>query len=162
MCMHCTRRQFLGTSTLGGMALAAGHTVADGDAPGAPQPPDSKVRICVVVAGKPRGNSWGLSEADLAPVMKGLAQAERNLGNVEFVTGQASTAEETAKLLDTAGPNAPVLAVSADIFGLSNFNSDNSVMSTIFKQERPVALFHLPVVGGHDSSPTIRPALHAA
>jgi L-fucose isomerase-like protein len=82
--------------------------------------------------------------------MKRLAQAEKNLGNVEFVIGQASNTEQTTRLLDKAGPNAPVLAISADIFGLSNFNSDNAVMPTIFKQGRPVAVFHMPIIGGHD------------
>lgn len=76
--------------------------------------------------------------------MKRLAQVEKNLGNVEFVIGQASTTGQTAHLLDKAGPDAPVLAVSADIFGLSN------VMPTIFKQKRPVAVFHMPIIGGHD------------
>ena len=28
MCTHCTRRQFLGASAVGGMALAAGHLAA--------------------------------------------------------------------------------------------------------------------------------------
>ena len=78
---------------------------------------------------------------------KRLAEAEKNLGNVEFVIGQASTAEETAQLLAKAGPDAPVLAVSADIFGLQ---LNASVMPTVFKQGRPVAVFHLPVIGGHD------------
>ena len=55
MCMHCTRRHFLGASALGGMALAAGHTAADSDASSPPPVPDSKVPICVVIAGKPAG-----------------------------------------------------------------------------------------------------------
>jgi len=135
---------------LGGIALAAGHLAAASDAASPPPASDSKVRICVVIAGKPAGNSWGLSEADLTPIMKHLAQAEKNLGNVEFVIGRARTAEQTARLLEKAGPDAPVLAVSADIFGLSNFNRNNAVMPTIFKQGRPVAVFHLPVIGGHD------------
>jgi len=150
MCTHCTRRQFIGVGAVGGIALAAGHLAVASDASSPPPAPDSKVRICVVIAGKPAGNSWGLSEADLTPIMKRLAQAEKNLGNVEFVIDQASTAEQTAKLLDKAGPDAPVLAVSADIFGLSNFNSNNAVMPTIFKQGRSVAVFHMPIIGGHD------------
>ena len=144
MCMHCTRRQFIGASAVGGMALAAGHLVAESDAPSRPPAPDSKVRICVVIAGKPMGNSWGLSEADLAPVMKRLARAEKSLGNVQFVIGQASTAEQMARLLKKAGPDAPVLAVSADIFGL------RAVTPTIFQQGRPTAVFHIPIIGGHD------------
>jgi len=144
MCTHCTRRQFIGASALGGMALATGHLAAESDAPSSPPASDSKVRICVVIAGQPTGKSWGLSEADLAPVMERLARAERNLGNVDFVIGQATTAEQMAQLLSKAGPDAPVLAVSADIFGLSR------LITTIFKQGRPVAVFHMPVIGGHD------------
>ena len=150
MCTHCTRRQFIGAGTVGGMALALGHLTAASDASSHPPLPDSKIRICVIIAGKPSGKSWALSEADLAPIMKRLTRAEKNLGNVEFVIGRASNAEQTTQVLDKAGPDAPVLAVSADIFGLSNFNRDNAVMPTIFKQGRPVAVFHMPVIGGHD------------
>lgn len=149
MCVNCTRRQFLGTSAVGGMALAAGSLAADDTPNDAPSPP-AKVRICTILAGKPQDQSWGLSDADVTPILKRLAEAEKNLGNVEFVIGQASTAAETEKLLEKAGADAPVLAISADIFGLSNFGSDNAVMPAIFKQNRPVAVFHLPVIGGHD------------
>jgi len=99
MCTHCTRRQFIGAGAVGGIALAAGHLAAASDASSTPLAPDSKVRICVVIAGKPAGSSWGLSEADLTPIMKRLAQAEKNLGNVEFVTGQASTAAKAPILV---------------------------------------------------------------
>ncbi|MCU0917626.1 MAG: hypothetical protein MUC88_24145 [Planctomycetes bacterium] len=135
---------------MGGITLAAGHLAAASGLSSPPPARDSKVRICVIIAGEPGGRSWGLSEADLAPITKRLAEAEKNLGNVEFIIGRASTAEQTAQLLTKAGPNAPVLAISADIFGLSNFNSDNAVMPAIFKQGRPVAVFHVPVLGGHD------------
>ena len=43
-----------------------------------------------------------------------------------------------------------MLAINADIFGLSNFNRDDAVMPTVFKQGRPAAVFHIPVIGGHD------------
>lgn len=145
MCVHCTRRQFLGASAMGSVVLAAGHLIAEDNEAGAPSVPHSKVRICVIIAGKAPDRSWALSEAEVTRVLKRLSEAEKNLGNVEFVIGQACTAEETARLLEKAGPDAPVLAVSADIFGLSN-----GVMPTIFQQGRPVAVFHLPVVGGHD------------
>jgi hypothetical protein len=150
MCMHCTRRQFLEAGALGGMALTAGHLAAGDAAPDPAGPASAKVRICVVIAGKPEDRSWCLSEAEVASLTKRLAEAEANLGNVEFVIGQAFTAEETAQLLQKAGPDAPVLAVSASIFGLSNFGRDDAVMPTVFKQGRPAAVFHLPVVGGHD------------
>jgi hypothetical protein len=129
---------------VGGLALALGHLTAASDASSPPPSPDSKIRICVIIAGKPSGKSWALSEADLAPIMKRLTRAEKNLGNVKFVIGRASNAEQTTKLLDKAGPDAPVLAVSADIFGLRH------VMPTIFKPGRPVAVFHMPIIGGHD------------
>ncbi len=150
MCTHCTRRQFIGAGTMGGIALATGHLAAASYAIKSPPTPDLKVRICVVIAGKPTGRSWGLSEADLSPIINRLTQAEKNLGNVEFVIGRASTSEETEHLLNKAGPDAPVLTISADIFGLSNFNNDNAVMPAIFKQERPAAVFHIPIIGGHD------------
>ena len=145
MCKHCTRRQFIGAGAAAGMALAAGHLAAESGASSRPSPADSKVRICAVIAGKPADRSWGLSEADITPVLKRLAQAQKNLGNVEFVIGRASNARQTAELLAKAGPDAPVLAVSADIFSLSRV-----VMPTVFKQGRPAAVFHLPVIGGHD------------
>ena len=75
MCMHCTRRQFIGAGAVGGMALAAGHLAAASGVSSSSPAPESKVRICVVIAGKPAGRSWGLSEGDLAPIMKRLAQA---------------------------------------------------------------------------------------
>ena len=81
-----------------------------------------------------------MTPAEIAAVTKRLAEAEKNLGNVEFVIGQASNAAQTTQLLDKAGPDAPVLAVSADIFGLSNFNREDAVMPAIFKQGRPVAV----------------------
>jgi len=144
MCRHCNRRQFLGASAASGIALAAGHLAAESDASSPPSPAGSKVRICAIVAGKPGERSWAPSEAEITAAQNRLAEAEKNLGNVEFVVGQASTAEQTEQLLAKAGPDAPVLAISGDIFG------PKRVMPTIFKQRRPVALFHLPVVGGHD------------
>ena len=146
MCTHCTRRAFIGAGAAGGLALAvAGHLAAESGASSRPSPTDSKVPICVVIAGNPADRSWGLSKEDITPIMKRLAQAEKNLGNVKFVTGQANNARQTAELLAKAGPDAPVLAISADIFGLSR-----AVAPVVFKQHRPTAVFHLPVIGGHD------------
>ena len=150
MCRHCTRREFMGTGAAAGLTLAAIHRAAADPDAGSPAPRDTKVPICVIIAGTPRGTSWGLSETDLAPIMARLAQAEKNLGNVQFVIGRASTAEETGRLLDAAGPDAPVLAVTADIFGLSNFNRADAVMPAVFAQGRPAAVFHMPIVSGHD------------
>ncbi len=145
MCTHCTRRQFLGAGAASGIALATGHLAAERDASGSPSSTGSKVRICTIIAGKPADRSWALSEVEIAAVRKRLAEAETNLGNVEFVIGQATTAQQTARLLAKAGPDAPVLAVATDIFSLSR-----GVMPTVFKEGRPAAVFHVPVLGGHD------------
>jgi hypothetical protein len=145
MCIQCTRRQFLGSSALSSVALASSQMVAADDAASAPPASTGKVRICVAIAGKPAERSWALSEAEVAAIKTRLAEAEKNLGNIEFVIGQACTDAEMTQLLETAGPDAPVLAVSTDIFGLSQ-----GVMPAVFRAGRPVAVFHLPVVGGHD------------
>jgi hypothetical protein len=126
------------------MALAAGRLAAGSEASSLPPSPPSKVRICAIVAGQPEERSWALSQVEVEAIRKRLAEAEKNLGNVEFVIGQARTPQEAAKLLQKAGPDAPVLAISTDIFGLSR------VMPAVFKQGRPAAVFHVPVVGGHD------------
>lgn len=144
MCMHCTRREFLGAGAASGIALTTGHWAAGAVASSSASATHSKVRICVIIAGKPADLSWNPSEAAITAMRDRLAEAEKNLGNVEFVIGQAENTEETVQLLEEAGPGAPVLAISAHIFGPSK------VMPTIFEQRRPVALFHLPVVGGHD------------
>lgn len=145
MCTHCTRRQFLEAGATSGIALAASHMALGGEASNSPPSAGSRVRICTIIAGRPAERSWSLSETEITAVRKRLAEAETNLGNVEFVIGQASTAEQTAQLLAKSGPDTPVLAISAEIFGLSQ-----GVMPTIFKEGRPAAVFHMPVVGGHD------------
>lgn len=144
MCTHCTRRDFLGASALTGMALATGHLMTGAFASDTVSVADSKVKICAIIAGTPGERSWAPSETEINTARARLAEAEKNLGNVEFVVGQAANAGQTAQLLEQAGPDAPVLAISGDIFGPAQ------VMPTIFEQKRPVALFHLPVVGGHD------------
>jgi hypothetical protein len=144
MCDCCSRRQFLAASALGGMALAT-NQLAVGEAASPPPAPPSKVRICAIVAGTPVQGSWCVPPAKIEEVKQRLAKAEKNLGNVEFVVGQASNAEQTARLLEQAGPDAPVLAISANIFGLQQ-----GVMPVVFEQGRPAAVFHLPVIGGHD------------
>jgi len=144
MCDCCSRRQFLAASALGGMALAT-NPLAGGEAASPPPALPSKVRICAIVAGTPAQGSWCVPPAKIEAVKQRLAEAEKNLGNVEFVVGQASNAGQTARLLEQAGPDAPVLAISANIFGLRQ-----GVMPVVFQQGRPAAVFHLPVIGGHD------------
>jgi hypothetical protein len=145
MCEQCTRRTFLGSAgAFSGMTLAASGLTADAAAPRTvPQAP-SRIRICAIVAGTPGRKSWCVPEEKIESITKRLVEAEKNLGNVELVQGQASNAAEAARLLARAGPDAPVLAISASIFGLS------SVMPVVFQQRRPTAVFHLPAIGGHD------------
>jgi len=126
------------------MALAGNCSVAASGASDAPSGLPSKVRICVIIAGTAGGRSWCVPEAKIEQVKRRLVESEKNLGNVEFVVGQASNAEQAARLLEQSGPDAPVLAISASIFGLS------SVMPAVFREGRPTAVFHLPVIGGHD------------
>jgi len=145
MCKHCNRRHVLGAGAAGGMALALGHLAAASAAGDAPVADDPKVKIGVVIAGSPGERSWSLSQADVAPMKARLAEAAKRLGDVEFVIGQAANPRQTAQLLAKAGPDAPVLAISADIFGLSR-----AVAPVVFKQRRPTAVFHVPVIGGHD------------
>jgi len=145
MCDCCSRRQFLAASALGGMALATNQLAGGEEAASPPPALPSKVRICVIVAGAPRQRSWAVPPAKIEEMKQRLAEAEKNLGNVEFVVGQASNAGQTARLLEQAGPDAPVLAISANMFGLSR-----GVMPVVFQQGRPAAVFHLPVIGGHD------------
>ena len=150
MCTLCTRRQFLSATAVGGAALASGSLLAQstGPTPAAPlsaSAPTGKVRIAVIFAGKAPDRSWSLSETEVAAITGKLAEVEKKIGNIEFVLGRATTAAETTELLAKAGPDAPVLAVSSDIFGLSQ-----GVIPTVFQQNRAVAVFHLPVIGGHD------------
>lgn len=146
MCEACTRREFLvGASALTGMAIGATHWLAAGEVAAAPPQRRAKVRICAIVAGVPASQSWGVPVATIEAAKARLAEVEKRLGNVEFVVGQAHNAAETVRLLEEAGPDAPVLAISASIFGLSQ-----GIVQVLFEQRRPVAVFHLPVIGGHD------------
>ena len=150
MCTHCNRREFIGASVVGSIALATGHLAVASGALASEASPAKKVKICVIIAGKQVDKSWSLSEADLVPIMDRLKKAEKNLGNVELVIGRAANAEQTTQLLEKAGPDAPVLAVTAEIFGLNNFRGEDAVMPTVFKHGRAAAVFHVPIIGGHD------------
>lgn len=144
MCEHCTRRQFLGAGALGGVALASTALRADTQGTSV-QPVPDQVPICVAIAGNPGDRSWSVPAPQMEEITNRLATAQRNLGNVRFVVGQARNAEEMVALMRQAGPDAPVLAISAEIFGPSR-----GVLPAAFAEGRAVALFHLPVIGGHD------------
>lgn len=146
MCENCNRREFLGTSALGGIALTAGTAFAQTQiTSAAPHTPPSTVKICVMFTGRPcpPDRAWGLCEQEIAAITKRLGELETKLGNVEFVIGRARQKEEAAKLLAQAGDDAPVLAVNVSINGLL------PVSEPILESGRPLAVFSVPA-SGHD------------
>ena len=64
MCMHCTRREFLGTGALSGLALAASYRASAGAAASPTASSAAKVRICAIIAGKTEERSWSLSKEE--------------------------------------------------------------------------------------------------
>jgi L-fucose isomerase-like protein len=72
-----------------------------------------------------------------------LTRAEKELGNVELIVGQAQSAEQTAELLKKAGPGTPVLAVNLQCFALTR------VVGPILEGGHPMVVFSLPA-SGHD------------
>lgn len=146
MCENCTRREFLGTTTMGGMLLAAAP--ARGQAPAAAPPPvpfPKKIKICTIFAGTPTpcDRSWGVCEEEITAMEQCLTGLERKLHNVEFVVGRANTPEEAAVLMKRAGEGAPVLAINLCIGGLLR------VSKPILESGRPLAVFSTPA-SGHD------------
>lgn len=146
MCENCNRRDFLGATAMGGLLLATSQLKAEGETAGKPSAPfPTKVRICVIFAGTPTpgDRSWGVCEEEIAAMTKRLEQAEKNLGNVEFVIGRAAKPEQAAELMKQAGDDAPVLAINLCIRGLLN------VSPPILESGRPLAVFSAPA-SGHD------------
>jgi len=145
MCEHCTRREFLGTGVAGGLMLA-GATWTHAWASQSP-PPQSrgKSRICVVFTGTPvpEDRNWGADTRQIEAMKIHLAKAEKELGNIELIMGQSSNAQQTAALLEKAGPAAPVLAINVQNFALTR------VVKPILDRSHPMVLFSLPA-SGHD------------
>ena len=72
-----------------------------------------------------------------------LTEAENKLGNVELVVGQSRSPQETAALLEKAGPEAPVLAINVQNFAMKR------VVAPVLEAGHPLAVFSLPA-SGHD------------
>jgi len=145
MCEQCTRRQFLGTGAASGLLLASAtwpHAWASASPPGRPR---GKSRICVIFTGAPQpaDRNWGADAKQIEAMKARLAEAERSLGNVELVVGESRSPEESATLLEKAGPEAPVLAINVQNFALTR------VVQPVLKAGRPMAVFSLPA-SGHD------------
>jgi L-fucose isomerase-like protein len=72
-----------------------------------------------------------------------LAKAEEELGNIELIMGHSNNAQQTADLLEKAGPAAPVLAINVQNFALTR------VVKPILDGSHPMVFFSLPA-SGHD------------
>lgn len=145
MCEHCTRRQFLGTGVATSGVMLASSTWQHAWASESPPKPRGKVRICVLFSGGPgpEDRGWNADPKQLEEMKARLQRAEKDLGNVELVMGQAKNAEQTAALLQQAGPKTPVLAVNLNCFALMR------VVQPILDGNHPLAVFSLPA-SGHD------------
>jgi hypothetical protein len=104
-----------------------------------------KSRICVVFTGTPvpEDRNWGADARQVEAMKSRLAKAEKELGNVELIMGQSSDAQQTAALLEKAGPAVPVLAINMRNFALKR------VTKPILDGSHPMVVFSLPA-SGHD------------
>jgi hypothetical protein len=72
-----------------------------------------------------------------------LTKAQKDLENVELIMGQSTDAQQTAALLQKAGPAVPVLAINMRNFALTR------VAKPILDGSHPMVVFSLPA-SGHD------------
>lgn len=145
MCEQCTRREFLGTGVAAGLMLSSA-TLSYALAAEAPPPqPRRKARICVLFTGAPgpADRGWNADAGQMEAMKTRLARAEKDLGNIELIIGQANNPEQTAALLQQAGPKTPVLAINLMCFSLTR------VVQPILDGEHPLLVFSLPA-SGHD------------
>ena len=145
MCEHCTRREFLGTGAAGGLLLAGGMWTHARAAESPPSRPRGKSRICVIFTGNPQpeDRNWGADVTQIEAMKARLAEAEKELANVELLVGESRSPEETKALLEKAGPGTPVLAINVQNFALTR------VVGPVLDAGHPMAVFSLPA-SGHD------------
>lgn len=133
-------------SAAGGMMLASAKSWPYAWASAAPgAAPRGKSRICVIFTGNPQpeDRNWGADPTQIKAMKARLAGAEKSLGNVELLIGESRSAEDTQRLLDESGPDAPVLAINVENFAMTR------VIDPVLKAGRPMAVFALPA-SGHD------------
>jgi hypothetical protein len=145
MCEYCTRREFLEAGVAAGLmvnAAALTHAWA-ADAP--PPRPRGKSRICVLFSGVPvsADRNWGADAGQVEALKTSLAQAEKDLGNIELLIAESTSPEQTSALLEQAGPKAPVLAINVQNFALTR------VVQPVLDGAHPLLVFSLPA-SGHD------------
>jgi len=145
MCEHCTRREFLGTGVASGLMLASATWTNTRASQTPPPRSREKSRICVIFTGTagPEDRNWGADAGQMEAMKTRLARAEKELGNVQLIIGQSSDAQQTAALLEKAGPAAPVLTINVQNFALTR------VVKPILDGSHPMVLFSLPA-SGHD------------
>lgn len=145
MCEHCTRREFLGTSVLSGLAVAGTTWVHAQASQAIPSAPQRKARICVLYTGAPgpADRGWNTDAAHFDKAKEVLAEVEKKLGNVELVQAQVQSAEQTAAALQQAGAGVPVLAMNLSCFAM------RGVIQPVLDGGHPLAVFSLPA-SGHD------------
>ena len=142
MCENCSRRSFLGASAASGLLMAAGGLTARSEPP--PKAARSKARICTLLGiPGPADRGWNLSQDEFLEIKAHLDEVEKKLGNVEFVVGRPQNAAEAAALMEAAGEDAPVLAISSGIGRLL------AIMDPVLESGRPTAVFSAPA-SGHD------------
>ncbi len=145
MCDHCTRRELLGTGLAGGLMLAGATWTHAWASQSLPNKSRGKSRICVVFTGVPvpKDRNWGADTGQVEAMKARLDKAEKDLGNIELIIGQSNSAQETAALLEKAGPEAPVLMINVEIFALTR------VVQPVLDGSHPMVFFSLPA-SGHD------------
>lgn len=128
----------------GGLLLASTAWTPARAAESLPRPA-GKARICVIFTGPvgPDDRGWNTDPKAVAAVKARLAEAEKRLGNVELLTGESNSVEQTAALLQQAGPGTPVLAVNMNCFSL------HRAVQPILDADHPMLVFSLPA-SGHD------------
>jgi len=135
----------LGTGVASGLMLAGASGAYTWASQSPPAQRQEKSRICVVFTGTPapEDRNWGADIRQVEAMKTHLAQAEKTLGNVELIMGQSGSAQQTAALLEKAGPGAPVLAINVQNFALTR------VVQPILDGAHPMIVFSLPA-SGHD------------
>jgi hypothetical protein len=145
MCDQCTRREFLETGVAAGGFMLAGAAWTHAWASDSPPSPREKSRICVIFTGTPgpADRGWNADASQFEAMKTRLARAEKDLGNIELLIGEATKPEHTAALLEKAGAGTPVLAINLNIFALMR------VVQPILDGKHPMVVFSQPA-SGHD------------
>ncbi|UCD51448.1 MAG: hypothetical protein JSW27_02215 [Phycisphaerales bacterium] len=145
MCEHCTRREFLEAGVAGGLLLAGAGCMTEWVSESPRPRPQVQSRVCVIFTGEPapEDRDWGADDRQVTAAKARLTRAEKELGNVELVMGASTSPEQTAALLEKAGPGVPVLTINTQNFALTR------VVQPILDGAHPMVVFSLPA-SGHD------------